>query len=142
MVLSYIASMHYMSLFFLQDESVNHEYQETWLSDEEYDSEDECSLPLSSSLHADAFRISCAIAAFILTWQYRFFVSNNAVSALLVFLKVLFMSINKVVRSPVLEHILVLLPTTVAMCRKLLKVDKELFTKYSFCVKCSEVYTF
>ena len=117
MVLSYIASMHYMSLFFLQDESVNHECQETWLSDEEYDSEDECSLP-------DAFRISCAIAAFILTWQYRFFVSNNAVSALLVFLKVLFMSINKVVRSPVLEHILVLLPTTVAMCRKLLKVDK------------------
>jgi len=74
------------------------------------------------------------------TWQYKFFLSDNAVSALLTFLQILFTIVNKAVQSKVIEYTLKLLPTNVAKCRKLLKVDQEMFTKYACCVKCDEVY--
>ena len=105
------------------------------MSDKESDMEKELAAPDFSSVDAEALQICCTIAAFILTWQYYFFLSNNVVSALLAFLKVLFTILNKVVQSPFIDHMIKVIPTSVAMCRKLLKTDREWFTKYSLCVK-------
>ena len=76
----------------------------------------------------------------MLTWQYRFYLSNNAVSAILAFIKILISILNKIVQSQHLDHVLGVIPTTVFMCQKLLKANEELFMKFSLCVKCSEIY--
>lgn len=88
-----------------------------------------------------ALRICHTIAAFILTWQYRFALSDNAISALLSFLRIMFLLVNKAVGSQILDDVVFYLPTGVSMCRKLLKIDSQLFRKYACCIKCCEVYS-
>ena len=89
---------------------------------------------------SEAFRICCTIAAFILTWQYRFFLSDNAISALFTFLQILFTILNKAVQSKLLESLTTMLPSNVSACRKLLNTDGNMFTKYACCVKCCAIY--
>lgn len=78
----------------------------------------------------------------MLSWQYRFHLSDAAVCALLLFLGTFLRIINKVAKSEIIAGILKCLPSNVSKCRKLLNVKENHFEKLVSCVKCDTVYNF
>ena len=79
---------------------------------------------------------------FILVWQYKNYISDNAVEQLLKYLKQFLLCVGQLIQ----EHsdlCLVLatnVPKTVYSARKLLKIDCDHFQKYVVCPKCTKLY--
>ena len=76
---------------------------------------------------------------FIVYWQLMSHVSDNGLEWLLSFIYQFLRVINLTVES-VLKHILVMFPTTMYMVRKLIRIDRDNFTKYVACPKCKFLY--
>ena len=81
---------------------------------------------------------------FILLWQYKNYVSDNAIEHMLKFLQQLFHCIGSLVQQHIdLELFLVLaanIPTTLYSARKLLNIERDCFEKYVVCSKCTKLY--
>ena len=81
---------------------------------------------------------------FILIWQCKNYVSDNAIEQLLQFLQQLFYCFGSIVKHHMnFELFLVLatnIPTTLYSAKKLLKIDRDCFEKYVVCQKCTKLY--
>ena len=103
------------------------------------DAEDECELWESDTDLDDALRSSnepaghyyCRIlGVFLLSWQYRFHLSDAAIGALLLFIKGFLSIINAAIRSDLISSIIDCLPNTVGKCWTLLGVNESSFRTY------------
>lgn len=81
------------------------------------------------------------LSTFCLSWQYRFHLSDVAVSALLMLIGALLTMMNIVVKSDLISAMLTCLPNTVAKCQHLLGV-KNFFQTIVCCKKCNALYQF
>lgn len=124
----------------LQDIVEKDEYTEIWDSDI---SEDEVfdERPQHSSENQVHFHCRL-LALFLLSWQYKLSISDSAVNALLQFLNIFFLVLNKVIGSPFLKIMAENLPITTNSCRVLLNISDKSIIKYVSCVKCHSIYEF
>ena len=81
---------------------------------------------------------------FILIWQYKNYISDNAIEQLLTFVKAFFTCIATALQPHInIELLMVLatnLPTTLYSARKLLNVNRDSFIRYAVCPKCTKLY--
>ena len=97
----------------------------------------------SADEHEPSGRYYCRVlAVFLLSWQYRFHLSDAAVCALLLFIKGFLSIINIVVRSDLISSIIDCLPNTVGKCRTLLGISESSFRTFVCCRKCDSLYDF
>ena len=78
----------------------------------------------------------------VLLWQYKNYVSDNAIEQLLKFVQQLLFCIGHLIKDHT-ELCLVLamnLPTTLYSARKLLKINRDNFQQYVVCLKCTKLY--
>jgi len=78
---------------------------------------------------------------FLAYWQIHFSITDNALTFLLKFLHVFLKKLNDFQRTPILEEILLIIPSSIYKFHKLLKMDgKSAFRKYVVCIKCHSLY--
>ena len=79
---------------------------------------------------------------FVLVWQYKNYVSDNAIKQLLKFVQQLLFCIGQLIKDHT-DLCLVLatdLPTNLYSARKMLKTDWDNFLQYVVCPKCTKLY--
>lgn len=79
---------------------------------------------------------------FILIWQGVCHVSDNGLAWLLRFLLQFFKAINVHVPADILTELIAIFPTSLFMGRQLLDLDRDNFTKYVVCPKCTTCYDY
>lgn len=82
------------------------------------------------------------IVYFVLAWQYKNYVSDNAIEQLLKFVQQLLFCIGELIKDHT-ELCIVLatnIPTSLYSARKLLKIDRDNFQQYVVCPKCTKLY--
>lgn len=79
---------------------------------------------------------------FILIWQGVCHVSDNGLAWLLRFLLQFFKAINVHVAADILTELIAIFPTSLFMVRQLLDLDRDNFTKYVVCPKCTTCYDY
>ena len=84
--------------------------------------------------------IVCWLLYFILIWQGTCHVSDNGLAWLLRFLLQLFRVLNVHVPGDILTELITIFPTSLYMVRQLLDLDRDNFTKYVVCPKCTKCY--
>ena len=96
--------------------------------------------PRTSQQHS---RIILAwLVYFVLVWQYKNYISDNAIEQVLKFVQQLLLCIGQLIKDHT-ELCLVLatnLPTTLYLARKMLKIDRDNFIQYVVCPKCTKLY--
>lgn len=78
----------------------------------------------------------------MLVWQYKNYISDNAIEQMLKFVQQLLFCIGKLIKDHT-ELCIVLatnLPATLYSARKLLKIDRDNFQQYVVCPKCTKLY--
>ena len=106
---------------------------------------EEVELPQPSPLSTNQQRtriILTWIVYFVLVWQYKNYVSDNAIEQLLNFVQQLLFCIGELIKDHT-ELCIVLatnLPTSLYSARKLLKIDRDNFQQYVVCPKCTKLY--
>ena len=78
----------------------------------------------------------------MLVWQYKNYVSDNAIEQVLKFVQQLLLCIGQLIKDHT-DLCLVLatnLPTTLYSARKMLKIDRDNFVQYVVCPKCTKLY--
>lgn len=78
----------------------------------------------------------------MLIWQYKNYVSDNAIEHLLKFVLQLLLCIGELIKDHT-DLCLVLasnLPTTLYSARKLLNINRDAFQQYLVCPKCTKLY--
>ena len=120
-------------------------YCELWdidtSEDEAIDQDEDCAkMDRSSKNHPHYY--SRLFAIFILSWQYKFGISDSAIGALAHFIQILLSLINKVVGTQFITNMLDSFPKSVIQCRKILEISAKGFEKYVTCVKCHSIYQY
>lgn len=114
----------------------SHEIWDTDQSDEDEDNDDQVECVTKQQQY---LRYCRTLSGFLLSWQYRFHLSDTAVSALVIFIASFLTLLNAVVNSKFLFSMLTCLPRTVSMCRNMLGVKKS-FQTFVCRVKCNSLY--
>ena len=82
------------------------------------------------------------IAALILGFQAAYVLPNSATQWLFTFLHILFATLRTVCPTPFLLAVCALLPGSLYLAWRLLKVDEDEFIRYVVCPKCDSIYRF
>ncbi|KAK2555747.1 hypothetical protein P5673_022327, partial [Acropora cervicornis] len=79
---------------------------------------------------------------FVLVWQYKNYISDNAIEEVLKFVQQFLFCIGQLINDHT-DLFLVLatnLPTTLYSARKMLKIDRDNFIQYVVCPRCTKLY--
>ena len=79
---------------------------------------------------------------FVLVWQYKNYISDNAIEQVLKFVQQFLFCIGQLIKDHT-DLCLVLatnLPTTLYSARKMLKIDRDNFIQYVVCPRCTKLY--
>lgn len=82
------------------------------------------------------------LAYFLLIWQSLCHISDNGLAWLLQFLLQFLKVINAYAPTDTLNELSIIFPTSIYMIRKLLAVDRDSFTKFVVCPKCTKCYQY
>lgn len=82
------------------------------------------------------------IAVLILGFQAAFVLPYNATQWLFTFLHILFTALRTVCPTPFILAVCTLLPGSLYLAWRLLKVDEDEFIRYVVCPKCDSIYRF
>ena len=100
-------------------------------------------LPEPNASPSKAQRVTALIqwmCFFMIYWQLVCHISDNGLEWLLSFIYQFLKIINANINSVFLKEILVVFPTSMYMLRKVIKLDRDNFTKYVACPKCKALY--
>ena len=75
---------------------------------------------------------------FILVWQYKNYISNNAIEQLLNFVQQLLFCISQLIKDH--TDLCLVLGTNLYSARRFLKIDRDNFQQYVVCPKCTKLY--
>lgn len=118
-------------------------YCEVWdtdISEEEEDPQKDRDCTKTSNDRPHYY--SRLFAIFLLSWQYKFGLSDAAINALFQFMHIFLSLLSKLVGSQFLVSMLETFPKSVIQCRKILRISEKNFEKYVTCVKCHSIYQY
>ena len=111
-------------------------------------SNDGCELPEPAPVTSGQQRAKIFltwIVYFVLVWQYKNYISDNAIEQLLKFVQQILFCVGTFVKQRLDIELLVVLatniPTTLYSARKLLNVDRDCFEQFVVCPKCTKLYS-